>query len=299
MTAVRCGPAGLFVEGRIGDRVKTLIAMTVTNRSAKQVRKAWKEYRFRSLEQPGTIEGSATSPRYGRFFRMAIAIGIVEVIVVLAALPVFRSVLTTMLTEMMVYGWGSVFWITGVLGLLMCLLLTIVVAGVIWITFFCARCLRAMKHCGRWAFSRDGFAIWPGGKRRLFTLPLEMSAWLLHNGHYLTPRIGGELVALGDGTVAWPVLLAFNEREGGRVRSRFWVLALAEWLAVGFIWFVTVCVACLAQADESGAVRDQVIALVVKSAILTVCIPAFLYWVKKRDNRVLAEGREMLKRLGW
>ena len=93
--------------------------------------------------------------------------------------------------------------------------------------------------------------------------------------------------------VAWPVFLALNERLAEGVRWRLaWDMTVA-FVVSGIVW--ALCIWGVATGDSPGSLAIGFL----MAPVLTVVSFAAPISMRRMHNRTMAEGREMLKRLGW
>lgn len=330
--AVRAGVFAVVVEGRRepDDRVRALARSWASKAKIKQAGDAWKEYRLRALEQRGTIRGSCDLPAPRYSCRVLVGYGLLFVFIGALSMYLwgmvrdelvptgtgFRGAVAVEAAEMesvaddddgpppsafrgvpMGSAWATEseadddgLSFSTVLSLKEAVSAFQCIAGLSLVLMALVE-LRMMRRWNRWELSREGFAFWPDGKRQTLDFPQKISMGLWRFRHF---RLGRERnTQIQAAAVAWPLFLALNERLGGSVRWRLaWdmtgaaIVSAALWALV--IW----------ETATRGRSGESVIGFLM-AAVLTVVLFAAPVSIRGIHKRALAEGREMLKRLGW
>ena len=298
VTAVRVSPFSLLVEYQADDRVRSVFHLRWTSRDFKPVRGAWKEYRLRALESRGTIQGAADCPVVHWLTWLLPMLGTAMLWLGLGAASD-------------VIAWYSFFRfsqdpVERVLNILQLVVTLLAFAVGIWAVVKPIEMRRAMRRWRIWQFSKEGFVYWLRGRPCHVPPPKAVRTWFVGLGDEAI-RVGGEMVLLGDGAVAYPVFLALNERAGRRARTRMVplcivvaLLNLAAWYALAAV--VAVFVAVKREIPIDLPVKIDLSLepeLVIYPCIITVISVGVCILVGRKTARVLTEGREMLKRLGW
>ncbi len=154
---------------------------------------------------------------------------------------------------------------------------------------------RAMRRWSRWEFIKEGFAFGPDGKRQTLGPPQKITMGLWRFTHL---RVGRERnMPVQAASVAWLLFLALNEHLGGSARWRLaWDLTVAFAASAAF-WALVIW-----DPTNGGSPGELTLGFLV-APFLTFVLFAMPILLRREQKRcfaeAIAEGREMLKRLGW
>ena len=314
VTAIRPGLISVTVEGsrEPEDRIRTLARVWTSRAQIRRAAEAWKEYRLRVLERDGVLKGTSDCPGFRwAYWAMLVlslffaATAMTTRILFVRAMRRFDQIprvlqhsddptiheIADMAREVVAEHFEEMFfgrphpfleWGAPVMFLAFAVLSLVLAVAM----------RRRARRWKRWEFSSEGFAFWPEGQRQTLGASerVRMALWRFRG--LRIGRDGNELLV--HIPVAWPVFLALNERSGRRPR---WSLA---WDFTGAALVAVVMVAAFFLEIRFEGSEGADLWLKIPRSLALVSVFFWLpLWMHSKTKRALAEGREMLKRLGW